>query len=301
MKKTIALLLALVLCLSLCACGGGNDAPETNNGNEASNSPTQSQEVTTEATEPELDILGEWISIKNQESKLVFNEDGTCVTVSNDVVKYSVDYDIGVISVYDSVTRNYNITQEDNIVKLTINGSDYVRAENFADARAEYVEQAIAEVAEVLEGKTPLEFNVPYQLSDKIEITILSGEFTTHTTRETDVFGLWFTISLHNLTDSEFEWQATPYVEEGSCSIRTASSSEETYAGFMWEYHLNEEGKRTRYPANEEVKLIVPLWEGSADTINESISAYGKILGYATFVIGDVEYYIDFSQFPVNE
>ena len=29
MKKSIALLLALVLCLSLCACGGGNDAPET--------------------------------------------------------------------------------------------------------------------------------------------------------------------------------------------------------------------------------------------------------------------------------
>lgn len=29
MKKTIALLLALVMCLSLCACGGGNDIPET--------------------------------------------------------------------------------------------------------------------------------------------------------------------------------------------------------------------------------------------------------------------------------
>ena len=29
MKKTISLLLALVLCLSLCACGGGNDAPTT--------------------------------------------------------------------------------------------------------------------------------------------------------------------------------------------------------------------------------------------------------------------------------
>ena len=29
MKKAISLLLALVLCLSLCACGGGNDAPDT--------------------------------------------------------------------------------------------------------------------------------------------------------------------------------------------------------------------------------------------------------------------------------
>lgn len=30
MKKAISLLLALVMCLSLCACGGGNDSPETN-------------------------------------------------------------------------------------------------------------------------------------------------------------------------------------------------------------------------------------------------------------------------------
>ena len=29
MKKTIALLMVLALCLSLCACGGGNNVPET--------------------------------------------------------------------------------------------------------------------------------------------------------------------------------------------------------------------------------------------------------------------------------
>lgn len=29
MKKAISLFLALVMCLSLCACGGGNDTPET--------------------------------------------------------------------------------------------------------------------------------------------------------------------------------------------------------------------------------------------------------------------------------
>lgn len=43
MKKTISLLLALVMCLSLCACGGGNDTPETT-------------EAPTETTVPQLDI-----------------------------------------------------------------------------------------------------------------------------------------------------------------------------------------------------------------------------------------------------
>lgn len=36
MKKFIALILALVLCLSLCACGGGNNTPETTEATEPS-------------------------------------------------------------------------------------------------------------------------------------------------------------------------------------------------------------------------------------------------------------------------
>ena len=41
MKKALSLLLALVMCLSLCACGGGNDTPKTT-------------EAPTEATEAQL-------------------------------------------------------------------------------------------------------------------------------------------------------------------------------------------------------------------------------------------------------
>lgn len=47
MKKAISLLLALMLCLSLCACGGGNDAPETK-GNEEIDNPIENQVETTE-------------------------------------------------------------------------------------------------------------------------------------------------------------------------------------------------------------------------------------------------------------
>ena len=48
MKKTISLLLALVLCLSLCACGGESNTPETT---EATQAPTtEATEAPTEAT-----------------------------------------------------------------------------------------------------------------------------------------------------------------------------------------------------------------------------------------------------------
>ena len=44
MKKAVSIILALVLCLSLCACGGGNDTPETT-------------EAPTETTAPESTML----------------------------------------------------------------------------------------------------------------------------------------------------------------------------------------------------------------------------------------------------
>ena len=46
MKKLIAIILAAVMCLSLAACGGGNDAPET------SDAPTET--TTTKLTEEDL-------------------------------------------------------------------------------------------------------------------------------------------------------------------------------------------------------------------------------------------------------
>ena len=50
MKKTIALILSIVLCLSLCACGGSNDTPETKN-DEKISTPAESQLPTTNGTE----------------------------------------------------------------------------------------------------------------------------------------------------------------------------------------------------------------------------------------------------------
>ena len=62
MKKAISLLLALVLCLSLCACGGGNDAPNTPETTEATQAPTaEATEVSTEPETIEL-VIGETYS-----------------------------------------------------------------------------------------------------------------------------------------------------------------------------------------------------------------------------------------------
>ena len=105
MKKALSLLLVLVMCLSLCACGGGNDAPETT---EATNTPTSTQNIPNEGDTPSTgetiiedkttapteniaishplvqEICCEWYvgSAGSEDApfqSLVINEDGTCV------------------------------------------------------------------------------------------------------------------------------------------------------------------------------------------------------------------------------
>ena len=61
MKKVISLLLALVMCLSLCACGGGTDTASTN-------------EVNGNSSSAEKAIIGAWNM--GEYDVFVFSEDG---------------------------------------------------------------------------------------------------------------------------------------------------------------------------------------------------------------------------------
>ena len=54
MKKTVSLLLALVICLSLCACGGGNESPETTIPEEPVMTKDEMLEQATEVTAAEI-------------------------------------------------------------------------------------------------------------------------------------------------------------------------------------------------------------------------------------------------------
>lgn len=67
MKKGLSLLLALVLCLSLCACGDGEQ-----------NGETQAPEKT-----PETSILGKWFDVSDEVNSLQFNEDKSAVMTTH--------------------------------------------------------------------------------------------------------------------------------------------------------------------------------------------------------------------------
>ena len=70
MKKALSLILALVMCLSLCACGGGKQSNET----QATKVPEKT---------PETAILGKWVDISDDVNSLQFNEDKTAVMTTH--------------------------------------------------------------------------------------------------------------------------------------------------------------------------------------------------------------------------
>lgn len=67
MRKALSLILALVLCLSLCACGGGEQSSET-----------QAPEKI-----PETFILGKWFDVSDEVNSLQFNEDKSAVMTTH--------------------------------------------------------------------------------------------------------------------------------------------------------------------------------------------------------------------------
>ncbi len=186
MKKIIALLLAIVVCLSLCACGSSSKTAK-------------------------IDILGEWVWVGDKSNTITFNEDGTCQYSSGHNAKYSVDYDLSIITIHDTFTMNYNIVNENGIVKLS-SSADYVRKENYENANAEYVaaENAQKETNQLsaidafyLEGKEnrdDLVFGKPYALNGTTNITFLScslGEYKDY------YYTLNFNISIENNSENE--------------------------------------------------------------------------------------------------
>lgn len=111
MKKTISVLLILVMCLSLCACGVSSGHNQ----------------------EPTVDITGIWYWVGDKNQTLTF-EDGKC-----NGNPYEFKQELGVVTVYNHVTQNYTLTENNGTYRLVTGGLIYVRESEFEAENALYV------------------------------------------------------------------------------------------------------------------------------------------------------------------
>ena len=130
MKKALSLILALVMCLSLCACGGGNDTPKTKP-DEKITTPTESQLPTTNSTETmrpefkeamdEVYTRGDWMHFFPEGSMWFHYPD--IRPLKKAVFKYAVNYDRPILPITFSFrprTGLWKLLGKDPLVDLNI-------------------------------------------------------------------------------------------------------------------------------------------------------------------------------------
>lgn len=144
MKKLIALLLAAIMCLSLCSCGKDATDSEGGNADDKGNSSTSVSKDPTVKKETEFVLCREWRDAKSGHS-IVIKEDGNYTSGDN---AYPYTYDAEKNAVWLNGTK-YDIVQQYDVYMLVFNEDEYlVGADNYEAVHAIFVKNGEKEIAE---------------------------------------------------------------------------------------------------------------------------------------------------------
>jgi hypothetical protein len=200
MKRICLFLLVLALCLGLCACGNSGTEEIKNT---VFGETTRETEETTQLTEPVVDIIGEWVSVKDNTYTVTFLEDGTCfytgtlgsvgnvmdgmiavgsVVAGEDVKQnddgaenqtYQYDYDRerAMITIFSSFTRNYQVAEENGKTVIATMEKEiaFVREENYEEFHSVCVKGFYDQGRE---GRVELVYGETYMIQDGIRMTV---------------------------------------------------------------------------------------------------------------------------------
>ncbi len=128
MKKVISLFLALVLCLSLCACNHNNDVdlPSTDNQLATFYPSEDATETTKKDIEAPNMLLGTWYDHED-DAILSFSDDGSGLLTEFDYVGRDSDGQLYGVGEYEQYEFTYYIPREGEIVMSSADSPDYVK------------------------------------------------------------------------------------------------------------------------------------------------------------------------------
>lgn len=179
MKRIIALLLAVVMCLSMVACGNDakDDQSEKNNdkGTSAPKEPTVKEET-------EFVLCREWKEVKSGYT-IVLKEDGTYTSGDNE---YSYTYNAEKKGVWLNGTK-YNVIQQYGVYMLEFNEDEYyVGVDNYEAVHAIFVKNGEKEIAE---SGTIIKLGEQYRLKCGAYFTVDRVELD----KENTIFNVYLT------------------------------------------------------------------------------------------------------------
>lgn len=284
MKKLIALLLAVVMCLSLCACGSNAEKDASSTG-----ASTNSQSAGGGESNSQAAIVGEWKAVSTDAS-IVFNEDGTGMLNygSKQDFTWKFDEDLACYMIAASQTYNTSIQTEDGIESITLSimyrDIAFYRPEDYNTALELLLQNRRASIAEFTNGIKKLELGTAYDSGDGMSVVFTDISYDGSTL-------LFYADFSNNRTTesyaSEFHYTGKYYLVSGGREVWSG-----TY-GMGFREIGSDMGLNL---APSETKAGV----GSIDLddeIQNTLDAYGVLIGAFQFEIYGTTYYIDLSEY----
>lgn len=151
MKRLIALLLALLMCASLCACSAEKEMKN--------------------------DIVGEWIAVSNGQTA-VFNDDGTGEVASRSVT-WKYDPNLDSYTIADTVNYNAVVGTEYDMQYMTLLNTDFYRPDDYDKAFTLMLSKRLEKIVDLTAPMEKIRLNTVYPLADgvTIEFTEIVKEF----------------------------------------------------------------------------------------------------------------------------
>ena len=263
MKKILALLLAAVMCLSLCACSGESD-------NKA--------------------IAGEWKAV-SCDASAVFHEDGsgalsgTFIPGCNFTWKYDKDLKCYVIAAAQTMNATINTINEIEYISL-YGGIQFFRVENYDQAIQIVVNNREDEIANLIDGKTKLELGVAYDLGNDLSVV-----YNVIPVNEGERFDLILETAVSNNGTSEIQYMSSlPASYTAKYYLYDAPNGTTSNGGMGWSGQSNAR-------AGETVVISNSLITKNAADVEKALDVFGKVIGAFCFEMNGTEYYIDLSDY----
>ena len=152
MKKALSLILAFVMCLSLCACGSGE----------------QSKPNQTEPETDKLNLCQEWKSISNGQV-MSFDENGNFY-INGETYPYVYDGESSKILVDAGVQVSLAVSLVDGVYRIDVEGEEFAPASEYERLHAEYAKTMM--VVPGFDGKPALNAALVKEHIDRVELTV---------------------------------------------------------------------------------------------------------------------------------
>ena len=276
MKRIIAIVLALLMCFALAACGKNKKAEEN------SLSPE-------EITDIKSQVVGDWYDVSIGNDKISFNENGTG-SKSVDGVKsdFTWSYDTSEESLYIRVSGKnfyFDIANNGTITYLDMWGSWFFREADMESGKAMVLSERRSGIAKDIEGKEAIKSGIEVKLNDTFGVKVDSvsytdGRLTVEMTLKNNTASA---ASLDGISKLIYVNKTKFYMADAFATVALDTLG------------LSPEITQAQLAAGEALSLSLNIF--TLESFENIVEHYGEVNAYRSIMLGENEYYIDIGSY----